>query len=236
MNTTTDRVVPITPIAYAMTVVCVACQLATIILSWPVWQARDLTHRFPNLPWIEGTPQFDTQWLLVGSLVLVLVKPRRFGMALHLIVLSLAIGMDQIRFQPQFIAIAVLMAASVWPAARRICVWYVISIWIWAGLHKLMSPEWFANASYGLLIPAVDQYDPWHLWRYHDSLAIVIAISELGLGLLAIAKPRLAAVACIPMHAGIVMFLFWIDWNYSVVPWNVCSAIVGCWLLLRTPA
>ena len=126
--------------SYCFLVVGVLSQVATILITWPAWQVRESP---PNLPWIAMTPQLSCGFTLLVSLVFVLISPRKFGMVGFLTVLGFAIGMDQFRCQPQVLAIAFMMAACVWLPARRLCLWFLISIWMWAGIHKLISVEWF---------------------------------------------------------------------------------------------
>jgi len=209
--------------SYVCLVICVLSQVATILISWPAWQIREMP---PNLPWISSTPQFPTGVILLVSLAFVLISPKKFGLAIHLAILALAILMDQFRCQPQVLAIAFMMAGCVWISARRICVWYLVSMWFWAGAHKTVSPDWFSQVSYNLLSGTT--LDAKHL---HYGFAWVIAVSELALGILAWLKPKIAGVICIALHVGIAIFLYVIGWNYSVLPWNICTAIVGCWLL-----
>ena len=214
--------------SYIFLVICVLAQLATIFITWPTWQVRE----FPvNLPWIAGMPQIPMGVLLVVSLLLILVAPRKFGMPLHLMVLVLAIAMDQFRCQPQVLSITVLMMACVWKPIRQLCIWYLISMWLWTGIHKLLSPDWFDFASVDLL-KRLRWINP---YQYNVHFALVVAASEIGLGLLAFLKPRLAAFFCVALHVGITIFLFKLNWNSSVWPWNLCTAIVGCWLLYNAP-
>lgn len=168
--------------------------------------------------------------LLLASLLLVLVAPRKFGMALHLVILLVAIAMDQFRCQPQVISITVLMMACVWKPIRQLCVWYLISMWLWTGIHKVLSPDWFGYASVDLL-KQLRWINP---YQYHVHFAVVVAASEIGLGVLAFLRPRIAALLCVAMHVGIFIFLCKLNLNYSVWPWNLCTAIVGCWLLYNT--
>jgi hypothetical protein len=37
------------------------------------------------------------------------------------------------------------------------------------------------------------------------------------------------------LHGSIGAFLLAISWNVSVVPWNLCTAVVGCWILSTAP-
>lgn len=212
--------------AYFFLVICVIAQLMTILISWPAWQVRDQP---VNLPWIAGTPQFSCGILLIGSLVFALVSPRKFGVALHLVVLAVAIGMDQFRCQPQILSVALLMAACVWPVVRPIGAWFLVSMWIWAGVHKLLSPDWMSHVPYRLL-----SNDPINAQDLYYVFAIFVALSEIALGILAWWKPRIAIFLCVGLHFGIAVFLLVIRWNFSVIPWNLCTAIVGSWLLWKT--
>jgi len=212
------------PTSFGLLVVCVISQLTTLAITWPVWLVRE----FPvNLSWIANTPQLPMGIPLVVSLLMVLVAPRKFGMLLHLGVLLVAITMDQFRCQPQVLSITVLMMACVWKPIRQLCVWYLISMWLWTGVHKVLSPDWFGYSSVDLL----KRLQWLHPYEYNVHFAVVVAASEIGLGVLAFLRPRIAAIFCVAMHLGIAIFLFKINWNFSVLPWNVCTAIVGGWLL-----
>ena len=203
-------------------------QVATIILTWTAWKVRDTPI---NLPWIEAVPQFSIGWLICLSLAWLLTRPDKSSLSIYLGLLLLAFLQDQFRCQPQVLVIAVLTCACILPNARLICVWFLAAMWAWAGIHKLLSPEWplqvhgFAstfNDSWGVQWPLIKVYFP---------LAISIAGSELLLGFLAWLRPRYAIALMIPLHLGILISLILIGWNWSVVPWNVCLLIVAPWLL-----
>ena len=102
--------------------ICVVAQAVTIAMTWSAWQVRPLGDSVsesvsqvatPNLPWIEGTPQFSMAVLLIASLLFSLLSPWKLGTLIHLLLLGIAIAMDQLRFQPQVFSIAFLMAACV---------------------------------------------------------------------------------------------------------------------------
>ena len=231
---------------YFFLFVCVAAQLATFLITWPVWKVRPVSFDatagvMPNLPWIAGTPQFSTAVLLITSLVFVLLSPRKLGMLFHLLLLGIAISMDQLRCQPQVLCVAFLMAACVWPWARRLCVWYLIAMWTWAGIHKFLSPDWFSYVS-GYLMESVESrletvgksagLEPeLDLSKCYWMFAGMVALSEVATGILAWWRPKLGAIACVLLHLGIACFLLFLKWNYSVLPWNFATAIVGGWLI-----
>lgn len=208
--------------------VCVLAQLTTILISWPTWQVREQP---VNLPWIIGTPQFSCGIALVLSLLLALISPRKYGVAIHLVVLAVAIGMDQFRCQPQILSVAVLMAGCTWTAMRPVSAWFLVSMWAWAGVHKLWSPDWMGHVSYRLL-----SNHPINSPDLYDVFAVVVAVSEIALAALAWLKPKTAVYLCVAIHVGISLFLLLIRWNYSVIPWNLCSAVIGGWLLWSASA
>lgn len=208
---------------FAMLVVCLISMALTIITTWPLWQARVDP---PNLPVLSGAngPSFGV--LLLISLVFAMIRPRN-GLLLHFAVLFVALLFDQIRCQPQIFALPVLMAACVWPSMRPIGRWFLIAMWLWAGIHKLVSPYWLGPSSWYLLDrmgfeSAMDLYLPF---------AFGVAIGEVVLALLAIWKPRWAAPFCVALHLGIVGMLLSINWNFSVLYWNIALSIVGTWLI-----
>ena len=223
---------------YFFLLVCVTAQLITISITWAVWRVRPLGDGVvPNLPWISGTPQFSTGALLVASLIFVLLSPRKLGMLLNLLLLGAAIAMDQVRCQPQVLALAFMMAACVWPLARRLCVWYLIAMWTWAGIHKFLSPDWFNEISCVLLAKTQHHLGAFGLnpgldsIQYRSVFAMVIVLGEVATGVLAWFRPKLGAIACVLLHLGITGFLLLLGWNYSVLPWNLATATVGAWLL-----
>ncbi len=208
---------------YTLLLLGVVCQIATVWITWPLWQTRCSV---PHLATFD-LPQFSFGWLMVGSAVLVLLRPS-WGLVIHSAVLGVASVYDQLRLQPQFFAIAILMAACVWDWSRIATRWFLASTWFWAGLHKLLSSDWLGHASHWLLARSPVDADAWCL-----PFAIVVAVSELLLGLAACFRPRWAAIACVPMHLGIIVFLGVIDWNESVIPWNLTMAIIGGWVFWR---
>jgi hypothetical protein len=212
-------------------VLTVLSQAATILITWDVWQARNPAVTIINVPWFANPPQFDYAWLLLASLALALISPRNFGFAAHLLVLTIAIATDQLRLQPQIISVVVLMAACIFPSAKKLGVWFLIAMWAWAGIHKLLSPDWCGEVTYYLLLRVPSELETLRLWDYHGAFATTTAIAELGLGVLAWRRPKIAAPICFLSHIGIALFLIIVDWNFSVLPWNFCTAIVGAWLL-----
>ncbi len=211
---------------YCFLVVCVVAQLATVLITWPLWELRQ---SLVNVPWITALPQMPYGILMVAGLVGVLVSPRRYGLAIHLAILLLAILSDQTRCQPQVLWVAVLSIGCVFDRAKQFCVWALVSLWLWAGIHKAISSEWYQGNAFQLMQQA-GVSDPlrWCYW-----FALFVAISEIAQGILAIYRPRIAAVTCFLLHLGIAGFMIFIQYNFSVLPWNVCTAIVGTWLMFH---
>ncbi|WP_431197912.1 hypothetical protein, partial [Rhodopirellula bahusiensis] len=211
---------------YGLLLFGAACQCITIAIAWPLWQVREMP---PHLPTFD-LPQISFGWILVASLVWVAARPRS-GLAVHWGVLIVAAVLDQFRLQPQFFSIAVLMTACVWDAGHRIARWSLVSTWVWAGVHKLLSPDWFGYASHWLVARSGLDADATYM-----SFALVVALVELAVGVLAIFRPRWAAPACAVMHVGIALTIspLLVDWNESVLPWNLSVAVIGAWVMLTT--
>ncbi len=213
---------------YGLLVVCVVAQASTILLTWPLWQVREYPVHLP----VIDVPQIPLGLWMLATLALILLRPR-WGLMVHIGSLLVAFALDQYRTQPQFIALAMLMLAVIEDWGIVVVRWFLASLWMWAGLHKLLSPDWFSFASWNLVGGL--GVDPAH-WA--EPFAWSVGLGELGLGVLAIARPRFAVVPCMLMHVGIVVFLspLFYNWNVSVVPWNLATAMVGAWVLWNTSA
>jgi len=216
------------PVRYGLLVVAVIAQAATLLITWPLWQVRQTPVHMPLI----DLPQIPFGVWLLTTLVLVLVRPR-LGLAVHAASLLLSFAFDQYRTQPQVIANAVLMLAAVENAGLVIVRWFLASLWVWAGTHKLLSPDWFSFGSWSMVRSLhVDPEDFQMLFAYG------VGLGELGVGLLAVFRPRWAAVPCVLMHVGIVIFLspLFYDHNESVVPWNLATAVIGSWVMWNAPS
>lgn len=212
---------------YALLIFGVACQALTVGITLPLWLVRANP---PNLPTF-ALPAVDFVWPLFVSLLVVLLLPRP-GMAFHWCLLILAAVFDQYRLQPQFYANAVLMSVCVWPSWHNFTRWFLVSTWLWAGLHKLVSSDWYGHASYLLLRRSgVEDAEDFNL-----AFAIIVAVSEISVGVLACARPRWATIGCVPMHLGIMLMLspLALNWNESVLPWNAAMALIGGWVMWTT--
>ena len=167
-----------------MLVVAILCQLATIAITWATWQTRDDP---VSLPLYAGLPEISFGWAMVASLVLAGLFPK-FGVPLHWITLVTACAFDQYRLEPQFFGLAVLMLVYFGDVGVRICRWYLVAMWIWTGTHKFLSPEWMGHLSWTLVNDAGLPPE-----RLYIAFAVLVAATEISLGLLACCRPRWAS-------------------------------------------
>ena len=113
------------------------------------------------------------------TLVVVLLRPR-YGAVLHVVTLVLACLSDQFRMQPQIFGLAVLILSCSFESGLRMGRWVLASTWLWAGIHKLISPDWLGHHAWSLLEQA--GLDPNGLYV---PFSLIVAFGELALGLAA---------------------------------------------------
>ena len=210
---------------YILLLLSAFAQLISLVITWPLWNVRE---EVPHLPVFElGIPQISFGWILVVTLAVIPFRPK-LGVWLHFAVMLVSCLFDQMRTQPQFLATWILMLAMLGNSWKNYTRWFLSSLWIWAGLHKFISPEWHANRAFNVSFEM--GLDP--VWWF-TIVAIGVAAGEMAVGLLAWWKPRWGAFGCVLLHVGIVIYLspLFMDWNYSVLPWNIATAIVGFWIL-----
>jgi hypothetical protein len=206
-----------------------AMQAATLMITWPLWQPRVSP---PHLPLVEPLSHWPFGVLLIGSLLVTLLTPR-WGWFAHVALLCLAIVGDQFRIQPQFIGLAILIWSAASPVGWAFGRWYLIALWFWAGVHKLISPDWWADYPWSLMSQAGVAPQGKTL-----IFAVGVIAIELLLAVLAVLKPRWAVPFCLLVHLGIlVLFSPWLaNRNYSVLPWNLAMATFGaCMLWTASP-
>ena len=214
---------------FALLLVLVLAQVITVLLTWDLWQVRQVP---PNLPVADIFDfQISFAWVLVASSLLLVWFPR-FGVWFQLVILLMAVSLDQFRFVPQVFFIWLLMVTVVFDSIVLLVRWYLAAFWIWTGLHKLLSADWLGYRSYELLAASNIGLDP---ADYYLAFGLIVGLVEVVLGLLVCFRPRLAACGCVVLHLGIALFLLLIvqGRNESVIPWNVSLAIVGYWILVR---
>ena len=210
---------------YLLLLASTFAQYVSLLITWPVWNTRT---EVPHLPVFEiGIPQLPFGWVLVLSLAIVPFRPR-LGVWIHFALMLVACLLDQMRAHPQFLATWILMLTTLKHSWKNYTRWFLVSLWIWAGLHKLISPEWNGPHAHQMTQEIGLDGDTWF-----TTVAVVVAVTEIFTGLLAWVKPKWGAVGCVLLHVGIVIYLSpWVrDWNYSVLPWNLATAIAGCWIL-----
>ena len=201
----------------------VGCQAATLLITWPLWQNRTSPPMLPALP----LPAVDLGALLLLSLAVILIAPRS-GIVLHTALLLYAVAIDQTRIQPEIVSLTFLLWGTLpSPTARLFARAHLISMWFFAGLHKLLSPGFIDDTSQWILSAVIANPPSWLSAQF----GYLIALSELSIGLLALVPStrRLAAVAAFGLHGGILFVLMPTghDWNEAVWPWNVALAFSG---------
>lgn len=212
---------------YALLLLSAVAQAIAIIITWPLWNVR--SDGLPHLPVFDGLPQVPFGMMLLVTLAVLPVRPR-VGVWGHFAVMLVACLFDQMRTQPQFLATWILMVAVTYPVGAALTRWFLASLWIWAGLHKLISPDWMSHRSWSMADKLGLEPE-----SFSFTVAISVALLEILVGLLACFKPRWAAPGCVALHVGIVIYLSpWVrDWNYSVFPWNLATAVIGFWILWK---
>lgn len=203
----------------------VACQAATLLITWPLWRVHALPPMLPALP----LPAFDLGPWLLASLAVVLLRATA-GVTLHTALLAYAMLVDQTRIQPEVVSLALLLWGTLpSPGARAVARAHLIALWAWAGVNKLLSPAFLATAGAG----AFGAFMPTAL---RPATGWVIALTELGIGVLAVGRPtrRLAGVLAFAVHGGVVFLMAReaAGWNQAVWPWNVALAVAGLVLIV----
>lgn len=196
---------------------------ATLLVTWPLWQARDDALSAAPLPGV------DFAWPLLLSCSIVLRWPRT-GTIAHWIVLALALAADQTREQPQVLSSALLLLAA-WPqpAAHRVVTLHLAALWFFSGLGKLTSARYLTLGGAFLLDGSPGVESP-HVGAATIAAAVALAGVELALGILVLLPRwrRRAAISGALLHLGIVLFLSLVrDWNVAVWPWNAMLAAVA---------
>ena len=210
---------------YCLLMISAFAQLISLWITWPLWNQRT---EIPNLPVFDlGIPQLPFGWLLVLTLAVVPFRPR-LGVWLHFALMLIACLFDQMRLQPQFLATWILMLATLGQSRKNDVRWFLSSLWIWAGLHKAISPDWNSYRAHDMAAALGLDADDWF-----GTVAVVVAATELLVGLIAWWRPRWGATGCVMLHVGIALYLspLFLNWNDSVLPWNLATAVVGSWIL-----
>jgi hypothetical protein len=199
----------------------VILQGASVLITWPLWQARDQP---PLLPVLESLPQIDYGLLLLASLALILYRPV-LGVIVHVGLLLIAFASDQTRLQPEFVSLAIILAGTTTiPYAGVVARAHLVALWFWAGLNKALSlgfmgdsAQWLFNAS------------PLRLEALRDHFGWLIIASEISVGLcLLVPRARkVGVVLAVALHGYTLVTLVGVGWNESVWPWNIALALAA---------
>jgi hypothetical protein len=205
----------------------VACQAATLLITWPLWQVHASPPMLPAVP----LPSVSLGPALLLSLALLLVAPLA-GMILHTVLVVYAVLVDQTRLQPEIISLLFLLwGTSPSHDARSLARAHLISLWLFGGFNKLLSPL-FLHGTAQWMVAGLTSHPP--LWL-NAAAGYVIASTELGVGILALVPRtrRAAGVVAFGLHVGILLVLSPLGhhWNEAVWPWNVALAFAGLALI-----
>lgn len=212
-----------------------ASQIATVILTWKVWQVREYPPLLPLLP----VSQFDMAWPMMAAIAASFFCPR-YGLPLQAATLLWAIVADQARIQPHMISMLYLSCGTIpgRPGGVVMARGSLIALWFFSGVHKLTSPAFFTLGV------------PWLLGSLGlprtGGLPILcgmcIGATEvlLGVGCLVPRLRKAVAMSAFLFHAAILTVLspLGINWNPEVLPWNAVLACAGFALIApwRGPA
>ena len=200
-----------------------ACQSISLMISWPLWQIHTSPPMLPAAP----LPNVNFGMPLQASLVAAVVRPS-VGVPLHTLLLAYAMLVDQTRLQPEFISLALLLWGCL-PSHRAMMLAraHLISLWIFSGLNKLLSP-WFMNGTAQWMLSAYVTGAPFWL---RDNFGFVVVVAEASLGILSLFPQtrRFVGILALVVHFNILLVLspFGKNWNHVVWPWNVALAISG---------
>ncbi|HWA99081.1 MAG TPA: hypothetical protein VG713_11340 [Pirellulales bacterium] len=204
----------------------VAAQVATVLITWPLWEAR----AWPPLLPACGVPQCSMGWPMMVSALAVLIVPRG-GLAVHASVVLVAMLMDQTRMQPEIVSHCLLLLGTL-PAAvpRFVGRLHLISLWLFSGIHKLFSEAFYTDVApfmwHGIFPEAPT--------AVITAFGVTVAVTEILLGVLSTfaATRRAAAVVGALFHVGVFLGLsLGLEWNMAVWPWNLALAVAAIGLL-----
>ncbi|HSP97212.1 MAG TPA: MauE/DoxX family redox-associated membrane protein [Candidatus Dormibacteraeota bacterium] len=200
--------------------------IVTVLLSWPVWQVHAEPPSLPLLP----LPAVSLGIALIAALLLCLGAPLA-GWCAYVGVFAYAVLTDQTRLQPEFLTFAFFLAAGL-PGAAGLTLArvYLVTLWFYAGLHKLLSVDFMTQSDTWMLRTMTGDPAPW----LRALFPWTIVAAEIGTALLALVPRtrRLAVAAAILLHGGILLSLVRADWNRTVWPWNLLCAIAAVFLIL----
>lgn len=206
--------------------VVAAGQLATLALTWPLFGTRASPPLLP-FPDRSAAAALAAQpiWILVvASLALLAWRPV-WGGPLHAAAVLASALLDTTRFTPPVVSLALLGLAVSQPALHGLGRAHLSALWIWAGLHKLLSPAYFAVLAPMLSARLCD------VGPLRDHAGLMVALLELTLGVVSLV-PRLRAVGPLAasVHLSVVGSLMALHMNEGVWAWNLTLAAIASFL------
>ncbi len=208
----------------AIVVVASVGLVASYVVTWDLWKGRTTP---PNLSVVGAFSHLPIGFALVSALIFAPIFPR-IAVALHTVLLGVAVLGDQIRLQPEFVSLSIVLLAGVLPARNALGRWHVLTLWLWAGIHKALSLGWsFGGASF--IAGALDHsgWRPFFVW--------MVPVTEIALGVIAL-WPRLWPIVRIAgalFHLGIAVVLYLSHSNTAVWPWNIALVFLVPMLFRR---
>ncbi len=195
-------------------------QCLTIGTTWKLWNHRP---DFPNLAVVHSFAEINWPWFLIASSILTAIVPR-VGSPTFAVVLTGALLGDQMRLQPEVVTLAVLMFAPLlMPSGMHATRWLLASVWIWSGLHKMLSVGWRIEGG-GFIA------DAFGLAFLTDVFVVLVPVVEIAIGIAALFQSLrpVARWGGAAMHIGILITLaVFARTNSAIWPWNAALAIVA---------
>lgn len=195
----------------------------SVLITWPLWRVRQSP---PMLPLLD-LPQVSVGLPIIVASLAALLAPRAGAIAVSLLMIF-AMAADQTRMQPEFISLPILLWGTLpSPSARLIARAHLISLWFYAGLHKLLSAEYVADAERRLAAAVPVAVSPGFL----AAVALTVPLLEMATAVVAVV-PRTRGVAAwsvLVLHLGILIALSPLveARNAAVWPWNIVLAVSG---------
>ena len=224
-----EEVEPPSPEARRLGFVAAGALVVSYLLTWRLWSVRTEP---PHLPGIEFLRLFEFGVPLVLTAAIATAFPRS-GATAHAALLALAMLGDQLRMQPEFVSLAILLVAAAWaPHGLAIARWHLGTLWAWAGVHKALSAGWPGGG-------AAFIGDEAHLPSLRPAIAVAVPAIEIALGLLALHRRRgwpVLRVAAPAFHAGVLLLLASGNSNSAVWPWNAALGAAAVVLFAPHPA
>lgn len=221
------------PVSAKVTALAALGLLAGIAMSWPLWNA-EARMAFPALPVWGGclgkgplTGVGPAVLLVLPALSVAAFPGRKRPAAALAGVLLLLCCLDLNRLQPWVwfyllvFATAILRKKNDDTGAANALRWLLAAVYFWGGFNKIT--PYFAEDNFPWFCEAFAFTKP---AGQHPNLGYAVALLEMSFaaGLLW-EKPRRYFRWIIPgFHGLIIVFLWKLNWNLVVIPWNAAMA------------